>query len=178
MSAASTRTLVAFLLALSGGVCAARAEVPAAPVAIRIYDGALIDAAIRRAAIETATAIVAEGGLDAVWHDCTPDTAPRRCDLARGSRELMIRIMPTPAAPFAPEQGSTVAQAAAGASRTMLGFAVVPPTGTGVLATIFMDRVRATAQRTTIDASILLGRAIAHEVGHLVLGTSGHADRA
>jgi hypothetical protein len=84
--------------------------------------------------------------------------------------------MPTLTAPLA-LQGSTVAEAAAGTSRTMLGFAIVPPTGTGVLATIFMDRVRAAAGRTAIDASVLLGRAIAHEVGHLLLATSGHTDR-
>jgi hypothetical protein len=40
-----------------------------------------------------------------------------------------------------------------------------------------MDRVQAIAQRTSIPSGSLLGRAIAHEVGHLLLGTNAHAPR-
>jgi hypothetical protein len=45
----------------------------------------------------------------------------------------------------------------------------------GTLATIYIDRVDALAARTGIDRGELLGRAVAHEIGHLVLGTSEHA---
>ena len=176
MSNVSTRTLVALLLTLSGAVPSALAEGLSAPLSIRIYDGAGVDAATRGAAIETAAAILAKSGGNAVWLDCTGDTPSRRCDPARGARDLIIRILPTGASPLAPRLAS-IAPAAAGTSRQMLGFAVVPPTGTGVLATIFMDRVRTTAERTSVHAAVLLGRAIAHEVGHLLLGDTGHSDR-
>jgi len=32
------------------------------------------------------------------------------------------------------------------------------------------------AGRTGVDEATLLGRAVAHEIGHLLLGTSQHAD--
>jgi hypothetical protein len=33
------------------------------------------------------------------------------------------------------------------------------------------------AHEANVDSGRLLGRAIAHEIGHLLLGTSGHANR-
>ena len=48
---------------------------------------------------------------------------------------------------------------------------------TGVLATIFVDSVELIASLSEIDATLLLGRAIAHELGHLLLGTNAHSVR-
>ena len=42
----------------------------------------------------------------------------------------------------------------------------------GVLATIYADRVSWMASHTTTEPAVLLGRAIAHELGHLLLGGS------
>jgi hypothetical protein len=44
-----------------------------------------------------------------------------------------------------------------------------------VLATIYVDRVMLLAVLTGADAATLLGRAIAHEMGHLLLATNAHA---
>jgi hypothetical protein len=44
----------------------------------------------------------------------------------------------------------------------------------GTLATIYVDRVDALAAGAGVDRGELLGRAIAHEIGHLLLGTSDH----
>jgi hypothetical protein len=44
----------------------------------------------------------------------------------------------------------------------------------GVLATVYVDRVNWLAARTGVDRDELLGRAIAHELGHLLMGTSTH----
>ena len=45
----------------------------------------------------------------------------------------------------------------------------------GTLATIFLEHVRAVAGRVGVDRASLLGRVIAHEVGHLLHGKVGHA---
>ena len=45
----------------------------------------------------------------------------------------------------------------------------------GTLATVFADRVHALATSAAADEGELLGRAIAHEVAHLLLGTKDHA---
>jgi hypothetical protein len=73
---------------------------------------------------------------------------------------LIVRIVPAPAA------------TAAGS----LGCAVIDlRTGAGTLATIYGDRVSLVAARTGVVEATLLGRAIAHEIGHLLLGTPQHA---
>jgi hypothetical protein len=43
------------------------------------------------------------------------------------------------------------------------------------MATVFHDQVEAVARRTGVARSELLGRALAHEVGHLLLGVRGHS---
>ena len=44
----------------------------------------------------------------------------------------------------------------------------------GVLMTVDLFRVRAIAERASTAIAILLGRAIAHEIGHLLLGSAEH----
>ena len=45
----------------------------------------------------------------------------------------------------------------------------------GVLATIYLDRVAWVAAACGVDPLQLTGRAMAHEIGHLLLGTTAHA---
>jgi hypothetical protein len=57
-----------------------------------------------------------------------------------------------------------------------LGFAAVDAgVHVGVLATIFYDRVQIVASRGALESGELLGRAMAHEVGHLLLRAAGHS---
>jgi hypothetical protein len=145
-------------------------------VVIRVYDGAHTDDTTRAAAIRTASAILAETGLSAEWHDCTGDAERRHCDHLREARTLIIRIVPTLVPGTLASRGSIETLAKGDAAGLILGFAVVEsPTGAGALATVFMDRVQAVAQRTAVPQSALLGRAIAHEVGHLLLATNAHS---
>ena len=46
----------------------------------------------------------------------------------------------------------------------------------GTLATVFPDRIRTLAHRANWPPGDMLGHAIAHEVGHLILGSASHAD--
>jgi hypothetical protein len=50
-------------------------------------------------------------------------------------------------------------------------------TQSGVLATIYVDRVTALADASASSVATLLGYAIAHEIGHLLLGTNSHGLR-
>jgi hypothetical protein len=175
-NSSAPRTLVALLVAMTAGACPAQADVRVPGVSIRIYDGASVDAATRSAAMRTAADIVAGSGVSVAWHDCARGGASRPCDLARGPHDVMIRILTRPVAP-AEDHGSLAGRTEAWPSRVALGFAALEPaSGAGVLATIYMDRVRTTARHLGLSTSVLLGRVIAHEVGHL-LGSAGHADR-
>ena len=45
----------------------------------------------------------------------------------------------------------------------------------GSLATIFADRVESMATAAAFDPGVLLGRTIAHELAHLLIGTTEHS---
>jgi hypothetical protein len=47
----------------------------------------------------------------------------------------------------------------------------------GYLSTVYADRVEMLAAHADVNSTTLLGRTIAHEIGHLLLGTVIHSDR-
>jgi hypothetical protein len=56
-----------------------------------------------------------------------------------------------------------------------LGYSLVDRAArAGKLATIYVDRVRWLARQAGVDTAMLVGFAIAHEIGHLLLGTNAH----
>jgi hypothetical protein len=145
-------------------------------VVVRVYETAIGDVALRTAAIQTAASIVEMAGIVVEWYDCTDNGRRPVCQDARRSGNFIARIMPTltPGAPL--RKLSIEALGAQGDAEPPLGFAVVDPeTHAGKMATVFHDQVHAVARRTGVARSELLGRALAHEVGHLLLGVRGHS---
>jgi hypothetical protein len=127
---------------------------------VRVYDFSSLDNPVRNSAVDEARAIVADAGVPADWHDCSHLDA---CAPEPG--DLIIRV--------SRETGQT----AAGWHRA-LGFSVVDPAaGGGTLATIYINRVEDSARHAGADLALLLGRAIGHEVGHLILRTNEHGER-
>jgi hypothetical protein len=87
--------------------------------------------------------------------------------------ELVLRLVAS-----APVRTKGVSAGAALRSGTglPLGDALVD-TGTrsGVFATIYLDRVAMLAAAGSMDMRLLLGYAIAHEIGHLLIGSNAHS---
>jgi hypothetical protein len=142
-------------------------------VAIRVYDTSSSDAVARAEAIAHTTSIFARAGITTEWRDCSPDAG--RCEEVRNKGELVLRIVPTHVEGYDPTAGSIATRRHANDTGLALAFAVVEPRARiGVLATVFRDRVQTVADRAGIPFDALLGRTIAHELGHLLLGTMGH----
>lgn len=142
---------------------------------VRVYDTGISDPSTRTAAIETASAIVELAGIPVEWYDCTEDGQRPACRDTRRNGNFIARLMPTIT------QGTLLRSAIAaldtqGDTEPPLGFAVIDPDTHGAkMATVFHDQVDAVARRTGVARSELLGRALAHEVGHLLLGVRGHS---
>ncbi len=154
-------------------VADARAE--SAALIIRVYDTTDTASDVRSEAIRTAAAIVEEAGIPVEWRDCTSTSAESACQDVRPGRDLIVRIMPevTPSASF---RGSALQLRSVPGSTLQLGVAVINPvTLSGEMATIFHEQVRAVARRSGVDDATLLGRAVAHEVGHLLLRAREHS---
>jgi hypothetical protein len=122
---------------------------------VRTYNSFGATAKDMARAREVAAVILRGAGLQAVWRDCSTG-----CADALGLREVLVRIVAAP--------HGVVAES--------LGCAVIDlQHGTGTLTTVYADRINVVASRTGVDAGTLLGRAVAHEIGHLLLGTARHS---
>ena len=153
------------LLAL-GALAVARFSTPTSAaepprgIAIRVYDYFGVppgDIARARSASER---ILLTAGVQAEWRNCGPivrvPVVP--CDHPLTARQFVVRI-----------------QAARASAGFILGYSVIDRGRlAGQVATVFGDRIQQTSGRLRIDAGTLLGRVIAHEVGHLLMGTTTH----
>ncbi len=168
-------TATAVLLATSLVTVGVDARADRPSLIVRVYDTTDTASNARSAAIRTAAEIVAAAGISVEWRDCTNTSTESGCQDVRPGRDLIVRIMPevTPSASF---RGSALQLRTVPGRSLQLGVAIINPlTLSGEMATIFHEQVRAVARRSGIDDSELLGRAVAHEVGHLLLRVREHS---
>ena len=134
-------------------------------VIVRAYDTFGVTPRELVAARVTSRAILSAASIEIVWRDCGPDPVGpgiETCDGTLLPRELIVRIIAAPAqaAPFS------------------LGYSLVDvQQKRGWLATIYANRVAFMARHASIDMGVLLGRAIAHELCHLLSGAIEHSSR-
>jgi hypothetical protein len=129
-----------------------------ARVAVRVYtavaDFLPVD---QRIALDIAQEALSAAAVGVDWTICGPGDC-----LTPSPGTLKIRILESPAG-SAPDP-------------RLLGHALIHSRErTGELATVFIDRTRRLARDLGIDQRMLLGRTIAHELGHLLLATATHA---
>jgi hypothetical protein len=131
---------------------------------IRLYSSTLVaDRDLVRARHEAAE-ILAHSGVSVAWVDCRAGTrADPRCTAPLGPRELSVRFLGT---------------ADARARDLPLGESLIDiADGGGSLATLCPNRIKTLSAAARLPLGIVMGRAMAHEIGHLLLGATAH-DRA
>ena len=123
---------------------------------VRVYDSAgarPVDVERARASVG---AILTSVGIDPIWRPCHVST----CTGPVKPHEVVVRLVTS----------------RPGSATGSLGFSLIDVSQhAGSLGTIYIDRVHALATQSGVEEGDLLGRAIAHEIGHLLIGTSGHA---
>ena len=140
---------------------------PPAMVVVRTYTYVNAPLEMVQSARREAQAVLRHAGVDIMWIDCAVKPGDRQSDPAAcrdllRANEVMLRIM--------------AAKTTGAGWQTSLGYSMIDPNDARpVLSTIYLDRVRALAQSARVDGSAILGRAIAHELGHLLLRSSRHA---
>ena len=122
---------------------------------IRIYDAYDVPGDRLARARTTVEGIMKSAGVAVTWPRCP-------CLSPVGPGELVVRIT------------ASVPASAPGS----LGFSFVDiGLKAGTLATVFADRVHSLAAIAGVDDGELLGRVIAHEISHLLIGTRDHGAR-
>lgn len=135
------------------------AESPAT-LTVRLYNTSGIPADELAAARSAADAILRDTGLDVRFQECARATDP--CAASLKPSEVVVRII------NAPQFNATLHPEAYGVTY------IVKETNRGWLATVFSDRIDAAGARVGVDPGTLLGRVMAHEIGHLFLGIDYH----
>ncbi len=109
-----------------------------------------------------AARILGSAGLRTLWSDCAEGHSPAlsqdRCQDPLETTDVVLRVVP--------ESTQNKFQ------DTVFGFAVHP-----VLATVYYDYPRrlARSDNAEFELPVLLGCVIAHELGHLLLGSNSHS---
>jgi hypothetical protein len=143
------------------------AQENATAITLRVYDYHHANRPLLLAAEGEATRILADAGVDAHWVDCPTsrdawDNYPQ-CRSAWKVNDYSLRIMPEAMVGLL------------GTWQDALGFAPDCDGGPYCWAGVFYDRVRSLAGGATAAESVLLGRVMAHEIGHLLLGVNSHS---
>ena len=123
---------------------------------VRTYDSVGLSSRALEHAQESAGVTLAAIGITPIWRPCHA----AGCVSKPKPHEVSIRLVrSTPLS-----------------ERDSLGFAAVDVyERAGTLATIYVDRIEVLARQSGVDPGVLIGRAVAHEIGHLILGTTAHA---
>jgi len=137
------------------------AEESASPkLTVLVYNAAQVPAGVLRNASEEASRIFRHAGIASRWVDCFQAELTHTCRRLAGRETLVARI---------------VAKAGQFPGTDAFGNAFVSADGQGTYSTVFYDRIeRMHAERHT-GLAALLGHVLAHEVGHLLLGSNAHA---
>jgi hypothetical protein len=131
-------------------------------ITVQVYNYSRASLAVVADAEREAGRILGTAGLKTVWLECpvapVSGSTQGSCQKAPDSVDLRLRVLGSPVRNRLQD--------------SVFGFAVHP-----VLASVYFDAAsrRAHNDDAEFEATLILGCAIAHELGHLLLGTDSHS---
>lgn len=137
---------------------------PAPTLTVQIYNYSQAPPAVLARAEHEAGGILRAAGLQVIWLECPAkplaNENPGPCQKSPEAGDLRLRILPAPIQNQFPD--------------SVFGFAVHP-----VLASVYYDFAlrRAKQDDAEFEIPLVLGWVIAHELGHLLLGSNGHSSK-
>lgn len=133
------------------------------PVTVSVHNDAGIPLAVLLHAESEASRIFLQSGLELRWLNCSPlphvPENPSECATSEFPRHFQVRI----------------AGRSLNLNEFAMGISYLSADGTGCYANLFYDRAQMIHESSQINLATILGHGIAHELGHLLLGTNSHA---
>lgn len=132
-------------------------------ITVQIYNYSPASPEIVARAEHEAGRILGAAGLQPVWRECPvkipSSESPGPCQKAQAATDLRLRILP--------------ASIKSKFQDAVFGFAIHP-----ALASVYYDYAqrRAKVDDAEFELPVILGGVMAHELGHLLLGSDGHSD--
>jgi hypothetical protein len=133
---------------------------------VRVYNYEGVSPEVLSVAMKASDAMLETAGLKAIWQNCTVGDPKRdlACDEHPTPIDLVLYLVPRldDHAPYV-EKGA-------------LGYSVIP--GDGAPATMaYVSYRRVRVLQAGFETAELLGLVMAHEMGHLLLGTKAHSNQ-
>jgi hypothetical protein len=129
-------------------------------IIVRVYLYAFVSPHIIARAEDYAGYVLGKAGVEGAWSDCGPSRASHKnvtCEGDTGSPTFTLRFV------------SELVSVIPGTTEDTLGYSV------GYIATVNYPKAQNLAARGDADIDVILGCAIAHEIGHLLLGQNSHS---
>ena len=129
---------------------------------VSVYNDAGVPPAVLESAEEEAGSIFARSSFEVVWLDCAQATADDAlaCNRIDGTGHVALRV---------------ISHAANSVSSAACGVSFLSRSGDGKYADVFWDRTEDLHAASSLDLGSILGSVMAHEMGHLLLGSNAHA---
>jgi hypothetical protein len=130
-------------------------------VTVSVYNDAHVPAAIVSRAEERAASIFTSANFEVAWVTCTQasNENPPACLQVDEPGHLALRVI---------SDAATVSDIA-------FGIAFLSPSGDGRYCDVFWKRAEELQSVSNSDLAGILGSVMAHEIGHLLLGSNAHA---
>ncbi len=161
--------VVALFMASSAGA----AEIPDPTVTVRVYNYAEVSAESLRGAESEASRIFTTAGVETKWVDCSTARIPPHSALAQPQKVTTDCFAPISGAGIVLRILARSTPASSAFRDTMFGFAEG-----SFVASVFYARLEDFARRgywNQSETPVVLGDVIAHEIGHLLLGSNSHS---
>lgn len=140
-------------------------ELPAVPpsITVSVYNGVNLSSRVLSDAEDQAARIYQKAGISISWIHCTTSRRATLPDFAclepLSATHLSLQIVP---------HGRT-------SNDDVLGAAFLSSEGTGAYTDVFYDSAQRLERDSHVGLARVLGHVIAHELGHLLLGSNAHS---
>ena len=133
---------------------------------VRVYNDEGVPEGDLSAALKIANTVLQRVGLQAMWQDCTvgnPNRDSSGCDMQTTRIDLVLYLV------------ARLEAHAPNVDRRALGYSLIPRNGERATMA-YVSNARVGTVLSMFRADELLGLAVAHEIGHLLLGTNRHSN--
>jgi hypothetical protein len=133
-------------------------------VTVCVYDDARVPSEILARAEGQAARIFGQVGVDVNWLDCNSAISTGCTATLETVSPVLLNLRITP-------------NAAVSTSGQIFGVAYLAPDGTGQYGDVFWQRAKDLQTDSKVNLASILASVMAHEMGHLLLGSNAHAIR-
>lgn len=163
VSAVTARLGLSFVMFGSLPVLAAGGQGAVIQLRVSVFNSSPISPSTIERAEDKAGRVLRDVGVEAIWLNCPQEISQEasrgRCSEASFPSHMHLRIV----------------RVSHGLKVSTVGISFSAEDGRGCYADLFYEPIQHLEEEAHISQSVILGHAMAHELGHLLLGTNSHS---